>query len=340
MRRAHALNSFIFGRTITEGAFHSSALQRTIDAWAAETPFTAALASSSGVAQFLHARGLSAVPCVVDLVDVDSQKWFDYSDTSAFGRKWLYRTEGRRLRVLESKLARWAKAVTLVSDAEAELFRKSVAADNVHSVRNGVDFNYFRAQRNDNENGCVFTGALDYVPNVDAVSWFCSEVWPEVRRRHPACRMRIVGRRPVRAVRALERITGVEVVGQVPDVRPHLTQAAVAVAPLRIARGLQNKVLEALAMGKPVVASPQALNGINRDDVPALVARSVDEWASQIDRLLRDDAARRELGCAGRRYAEDHHDWDQCLQPIEALLGLAPDATPECPPAAIVTERA
>ena len=196
----------------------------------------------------------------------------------------------------------------------------------------GSHLEYFRppsppARRD--EAGCVFVGAFDYRPNVDAACWFCREAWPEIHRRRPDARLRLVGRRPVAAVRRLAAVPGVEVVGQVPDVRPYLAAAAVAVNPLRIARGLQNKVLEAMAMGKAVVASPQALAGLrHRDDAPPLCARSAQEWIETVGRLLDQPEERRRLGAEGRRYVETHHDWDECLRPFESLLGLSADLAP------------
>ncbi len=164
--------------------------------------------------------------------------------------------------------------MTLVSDAETELFSRFGGPSVAHAIPNGVALDYFREPTPPPpESGCVFVGALDYRPNVDAACWFCRDVWPEIHRRRPDARLRLVGRRPVAAVRALSAVPGVEVVGQVSDVRPYLAEAAVAVNPLRIARGLQNKVLEAMAMGKAVVASPQALAGLrHRDDAPPLCA--------------------------------------------------------------------
>src|SRR5262249_48038034 len=153
-----------------------------------------------------------------------------------------------------------------------------------------------------------FVGALDYRPNVDAACWFCSEVWPEIHRRQPNAKLRLVGRRPIAEVCRLSRVAGVEVVGQVPDVRPYLAEAAVVVAPLRIARGVQNKVLEALAMAKPVVASPQALAGLeHKTDLPALQATLTHEWVASLITLLENDGQRRELGAAGRRFVKKHH---------------------------------
>jgi sugar transferase (PEP-CTERM/EpsH1 system associated) len=330
-RWARALSSLARGGTITAGAFYSVKLTRVLREWTADTPFSAALASSSAMVSYLRRPELVGIPAVVDLVDVDSQKFFDYAAATRGAMATLYRTEGRRLRKLESSLPSWARAVTLVSEAETELFRSFCPSPDVHTIPNGVDLDYFRQQSPAlAEEGCVFVGALDYKPNVDAVTWFCKEVWPAITRGHPNARLRLVGRQPVPEVLRLSEVPGVEVVGQVPDVRPHLSWAAVAVAPLRIARGLQNKVLEALAMRKPVVSSPQALAGLReRLDLPALTATTPAEWAEHIGRLLNDEPLRRQLGSAGRRYVEAHHSWERCLEPLSDLLGL---------PAAIMEE--
>jgi polysaccharide biosynthesis protein PslH len=273
----------------------------------------------------LRLAGLRDVPAVVDLVDVDSQKWFDYAAVSRRPLSWLYGAEGRRLRRLEASLPSWARAVTLVSEAEADLYRAFSMPGEVRAVSNGVDLEYFRPQpRHAVEPACVFVGALDYRPNVDAVSWFCTEVWPEVRCRRPLAEVWLVGRRPTPVVQRLGEAPGVRVVGQVPDVRPYLARAACAVMPLRLARGLQNKVLEALAMGKAVVASPPALAGLNRRlDAPVLTAASPTEWVDRVVRLLDNEALRRQLGALGRTYVEEHHRWDTCLEPFESLLGLS-----------------
>ena len=313
------------GRTLTEGAFASPALAATLSAWARDTRYTACLASSSGVAPHLRLPGLRDVPAVVDLMDVDSQKWLEYAAASRFPMSWLYRIEGRRLRRTEQSLASWARALTLVSDAEVELFSRFCVAGVAHAIPNGVALDYFRAPvQRPSESGCVFVGALDYRPNVDAACWFCRDVWPEIRRRRPDATLRLVGRRPVAAVRALAAVPGVEVVGQVPDVRPYLATAAVSVNPLRIARGLQNKVLEAMAMEKAVAASPQAVVGLGGGaGTPVLCARTPREWVETVTRLLDQPQERQRLGAEGRRYVEEHHDWKECLRPLEALLGLS-----------------
>jgi sugar transferase (PEP-CTERM/EpsH1 system associated) len=330
-RWLRAPGSLLGGRSISEGVFYSPALVEVLRGWARGTSFHVALASASSMVPYLRLDELRPVPAVVDLMDVDSQKWLDYAAAERGFRARLYETEGRRLRELEQTLPSWARAVTLVSDAEAELFRRFCSWEGVHAVTNGVDLNYFRpADPPPPEDGCVFVGALDYRPNVDAACWFAKEVWPAIRRRHPDARLRLVGRQPVADVTRLARVPGVEVIGQVPDVRPYVAASAVAVVPLRIARGIQNKVLEAMAMAKPVVASPQGLNGLgSRLDLPALTASERPEWVEHVVRLLNNPALRRQLGAAGRDYVEAHHDWDHCLEPFGPILGLPAETEPQ-----------
>lgn len=213
--------------------------------------------------------------------------------------------------------------MTLVSDEEAELYGRCCPGGAAHAITNGVDLEYFRPRPGGLERGCVFVGALDYRPNVAGIGRFCEEVWPEVRRRDPGATIRLVGRRPAPEVRRLARRPGVEVVGQVPDVRPYLEQAAVVVVPLWIAPGVQNKVLEALAMAKPVVASPGALAGLRaRAGAHLLSASTAVEWADAVTRLASDPDLRRRIGAEGRRYVEANHRWDHCLGAFAPLLGL------------------
>jgi polysaccharide biosynthesis protein PslH len=330
-RWVRALGSVLRGRTVTEGAFSSPGLRAVLRDWSRDTCFDGALASASSMVPYLRLPALRDVPAVVDLVDVDSQKWLDYAAAFRGPRAWLYGLEGRRLRRLEQALPRWARAVTLVSEAEAAIYRAGgvgEAASAARAIGNGVDLDYFQPRPQATEASCVFVGALDYRPNVDGACWFCSEVWPHIRQRRPDAKLYLVGRRPTPAVQRLAAIAGVEVVGQVADVRPYVARAGVVVVPLRIARGVQNKVLEALAMSKPVVASPAALEGLGTEaGIHLLSAQSRTEWVETIVRLYDHPGLGQQLGGAGRRYVETCHRWDLCLEPFRPLLGL--DAEPD-----------
>jgi polysaccharide biosynthesis protein PslH len=329
-RACHILRSLLLGRTASEGAFYSSALRTALRAWCADTSFQATLSSSSAMVSYQRLPELRDVPAVVDLVDVDSQKWFDYAQASRGPRSWLYGLEGRRLRRLEQSLPAWAQAITVVTKAEADLYRRFAPEAPIHAVGNGVDLDYFQPATTSEEPACVFVGALDYRPNVDAACWFSREVWPAIRRDRPEARFYLVGRRPAPAVQALATIPGVEVVGQVPDVRPYLERCAVAVVPLHIARGVQNKVLEALAMGKATIASPMTLAGLQGEATPGvLMASTAEEWTKAVLQLLGDAPLRRRLGEAGRRYVADHHCWDRCLEPFLDLLRLREHRNPD-----------
>jgi sugar transferase (PEP-CTERM/EpsH1 system associated) len=321
-RWLRALGALARGGSASVGAFSSPGLRAVLRDWARSTTFQFTLSSASSLTPYQRLPELRHVPAVVDLVDVDSQKWLDYAAAGSGPRSWLYRLEGRRLREHEYALPTWARAVTLVSEPEADIYRRFCRPGRICAVANGVDLDYFQPVPQQAEPACVFVGALDYRPNIDAACWFSAHVWPEVLRRQPEARLWLVGRSPVAVVRRLGQLPGVEVVGAVPDVRPYLARAAVAVVPLRIARGIQNKVLEALAMAKATVASPQALAALRAEDgVHLLAAQEHEEWVDAVVGLLRDADWRQRLGAAGRRYVEVHHCWKRCLTPFDMLLG-------------------
>lgn len=327
-RWARAITGLAAGRSATEGLFKSPSLAATLHQWTREINFDAVVVFCSSMGQYLNLPGLKDVPAVVDLVDCDSQKFFDYAAATAGPKQWLYRLEGRRLRALECSLVRRAKAVTLVSEAEADVLRQFCPQGNTLGVSNGVDLDYFQPTEEEGRpDRCVFVGALDYRPNIEGIVWFCEHVWPRVRAARPGATLAIVGRQPDAAVRRLAELPGVEVIGPVPDVRPHLAEAQVAVVPLRIARGIQNKVLEAMAAGRPVVTSPQALEGLAAEPgVHVCVAETPEQWTAEILHLLTTPTARCDLAAAARTYVQHHHTWQACLAPFAELLNLPASA--------------
>ncbi len=332
MRWVRAGVSVLTGGAISTGAFSSPRFRSILSEWGQQTQFAATLSSSSALVQYQREGVLRNVPAYVDLIDVDSQKWQDYSAATSGWKKIVYGLEARRLRSVEAGLADWAAGITVVSEAEAAIYRSFRETPLIRAIPNGVDLEYFqptapKGGQSAETNGCVFVGVLDYKPNVDGICWFAREVWPTVVAQRPDQKLRIVGREPSAAVRELVSIPGVEVVGTVPDVRPYLTQASVAVVPLHIARGVQNKVLEALAMAKPVVASPEPLVGLDvHDGLDVFRAESKEQWVSALLRLFDDAALRHEVGVAGQAYVTANHRWDQCLSSLTNFLGLTSEA--------------
>jgi sugar transferase (PEP-CTERM/EpsH1 system associated) len=214
-------------------------------------------------------------------------------------------------------------SIAVVSEAEADCYRSFQPSNKIRAVPNGVDLKRFVPNPSVpvKPDSCVFVGALDYKPNAEAVGWFCDAVWPAVLEARPEAVFTIVGRNPTSAVKQLAQRPGVKLLADVADVRPSLWESAIAVAPLQIARGVQNKVLEAMAVAKPVVVSPQALVGIRAEGGKHLcVAKSPDEWARICLELFDAAELRQKLGLAAREFVEAHHSWRNCLQPIADML--------------------
>jgi sugar transferase (PEP-CTERM/EpsH1 system associated) len=331
-RKLRALAALVGDGPLTF-AYHRDA---RLDAWVrarrAAHRFAFEFAYSSGVAPYL--AGATA-PRVVDLVDLDAEKWRLYAARRRGVMRRLYEREARTLAAAEGRIARTAALTLLVSEAEAHELRSrpSVPGERVAVVPNGVDTAVFdpalAPPRPRPADAIVFTGAMDYAPNAEAVSWFVDAVWPALRARHPELEFWIVGARPTAAVRALAARPGVVVTGRVDDVRPWLAHAALAVAPLRVARGLQNKVLEAMAMARPVVASPAAtvgLDAITRETLTT--AADAAEMRRAIAALLADPARRAALGAAGRTRMTTAWTWRAGLTALDRRLaagGIDPD---------------
>ncbi len=294
--------------------------------------------SSSNMAPYVLAwRGRERV-CLVDLADVDLEKWRAYAETGSFPMSWLHRREWRRVADLESRIARECDWSTFVSDAEAELFASlhPARADKIRAISSGVDHTYFdpdlrfEAPYDTGRLNFVFTGTMDYPPNVDAVTWFADSILPIIRRSAPDAAFHVVGSSPSAEVQALAATDGVFVTGRVPDVRPYLAHASAGVAPMRIARGIQNKVLEAMAMARPVVVTAGALTGIAA--IPGrevMLADTAETFAAAcLDAAGPGGGA---IGEAARRRVLRDYVWAERLRGFDPLLDGIPHrvATPE-----------
>ena len=322
--RLRSLAGLVSGEPLTLPYYRDAGLRRWVRGLVDTGKVRAVVAFSSAMARFVPPE----VPIkLMDMVDVDSDKWARYAHARSWPLSWLYRREAAKLAAWEGQVAREFDATFLVSRQEAGLLRQvhPEASDRIHWFENGVDYEYFRpdaAWPNPfaaDEQAIVFTGAMDYWPNADAVGWFAREALPLIRASLPAVRFYIVGSRPGAAVRELQSLAGVRVTGRVADVRPYLQHAACVVAPLRLARGVQNKVLEAMSMAKAVVASREALEGIQAEigrevlagsDLPATVAAVL--------AACRGEHA--ELGQRARARILQAYDWNRNLARLDAWL--------------------
>ena len=320
--RMLALAALPTGRSLSVAAFDSPDLRARVEQRIREEAPDVLLAHSAAMAQYVE--HLSGLPRALDFVDADSEKWRDYGRLRPFPYSTLYSLEAERLARYEGRMASEFDASIFVSEAEAEIVRRRAPGRALSVIPNGVDLVAFQPDP-DVSRRClplvVFTGVMGYFPNVDAVTHFARDIFPEVRRQVPEAEFRIVGRDPSAGVRRLAQLPGVTVTGSVADVRPHLAEAAVAVAPFRIARGVQNKVLEAMACGLPVVGTNlafQALAASDADGVRAAV--SPQAFAAEVVALLRDQPRRRELGQRARHYVERHHRWEDSGALLESRL--------------------
>lgn len=331
--RARGLAALAQGQAVTPSLFYDPRLAKTIVGWHAQQPFDAVLTFCTGMIRYARmlthpahrpiAFARTRPIHVLDLVDVDSQKWAAYAQNTAGPMKWVYAHEARRLARIESGIEDRFDRISVISAPEAETYREYLRDHpGLAVVENGVDLDYFAPRPDVASQTAVFVGVMNYKPNIEAVQWYAREVLPLVRRKLPHMRFQIVGKDPAPQVKALHHHEGVEVVGTVPDVRPYLEEASVVVAPLQVARGVQNKVLEAMACRRSVICSPQAANGIRA--LPGrhlLVADSPKAFARYTLALMRDDHYRQQVAAAARRCVQRRYSWPHALEPMIELLG-------------------
>lgn len=323
------------GKPISLTAFDHPALR----AWIAETlagrPIDTIFIFSGQMGQYVPDDFAGRV--VIDLCDVDSAKFEAYAATGRLPRKWIDARESVLLAAQEQRLARRADQTLLVTEAEASLFRSRIdplLAGNVAALRNGIDTAFFDPQAIDPHVGMaastgphiVFTGQMDYAPNIAAAERVIKCLMPELRKLHPGIQFHVVGRAPGKRLKAFDGRAGVQIHGEVPDVRPFLAAADLVVAPLAIARGVQNKVLEAMAMGRPVLLTPEAATGINATDGVHFAVASCD--AALVERalaLLGDGPSALRMAAAARRYVVANQSWPAMLAPLAGIIGRSGD---------------
>jgi sugar transferase (PEP-CTERM/EpsH1 system associated) len=267
--RIGAMTALLRGRPITEGYFYSFRMLRQVQAAIKQRNYDRILVFSSSMARYVESK--NDIPKILDLVDVDSEKWRQYAGCCRFQWAWFWRLEARRLAAYEAFLVRHFDATMVCTDSEADLLKSKAHWTGVRVLENHLEVAHYdpaAVEIPDEVRACrpyiVFSGSMDYFPNVDGALYFYQEIFPLVRRVHPDVKFIIAGRNPHSSIRKLSTDPGVKVTGSVVDIRPYLCAAAVAVAPMRIARGVQNKVLEALAAGVPVVTTKTVASGLGQ----------------------------------------------------------------------------
>ncbi|MES2946974.1 MAG: TIGR03087 family PEP-CTERM/XrtA system glycosyltransferase [Pseudomonadota bacterium] len=302
------------------GFFYSSALNRQVRQRVASEKWDLIFVHCSSAAQYVEQ--VQHIPKILDFGDMDSQKWLEYAHYKPFPLSLGYQLEGAKLRACEKRLAGRFDVCTTTTLAEWKSLQDVCAGGDTDWFPNGVDTDYFCPTDGAYDpNTISFIGRMDYYPNQECMARFTAQVWPELKALRPALKLLIVGADPTPAMQKLGALDGVTLTGSVPDVRPYVRKSALMVAPLKIARGTQNKILEAMAMGVPVVTSGIAAGGVDAlPDMHLLVADTPQELVRSILRLVDNPQARQQLAVAGRQRMLSRHAWPQSMARLDRII--------------------
>ena len=320
--RVRSLSGFLSARALSLPYYYNKKMADWVKSTIKAKKITSIIAYSSPMAQYVSAETFGSYRRIMDFVDVDSDKWRRYAARARWPMSWVYKREASYLSSFERSVAKCFDASVFVTESEAEIFSELSpdTVDKHHVIHNGVETKFFDPKLHF-ENPfpadvlpVVFTGMMNYWSNIDGICWFVREVWPKIKLHESKAELWVVGASPTQEILRLESVEGVKVTGRVADIRPYLKYAALSVAPLRIAMGVQNKILEALAMGCTTVCTPQAASGL-RDGVkaPVTVAETSVEMVDTLLGLLGSIDAT-DTGDAVRRYVLERYDWQANLE--------------------------
>ncbi|MCG2577748.1 TIGR03087 family PEP-CTERM/XrtA system glycosyltransferase [Dechloromonas sp. XY25] len=303
------------------GFFYSPSLKQRINALLAKEKYDLIFVHCSSVAQYVE--DVQGIPKILDFGDMDSQKWLEYANYKPFPLSLGYRLEGTKMEMAEKRLAGKFDLCTATTRAEWETLESYGAARNTDWFPNGVDANFFKPDGDGYDTDTLsFIGRMDYYPNQECMFDFCRNTLPLIQARRPSAKLLIVGADPSPAVRKLGELPGVTVTGSVPDVRPYILRSAAMVAPLNIARGTQNKILEAMAMGVPVVTGPAGAGGVDAEHGEHfLVGSNPAEYADACLRFMQDAGTRARFSSAGRERMLSNHDWEASMRRLDGIVG-------------------
>ncbi|HQC96617.1 MAG TPA: TIGR03087 family PEP-CTERM/XrtA system glycosyltransferase [Aquabacterium sp.] len=302
------------------GYFYSPDLQRRIRTLLSSQRFDLIFVHCSSVAQYVE--DVQGIPKILDFGDMDSQKWLEYANYKPWPLSWGYTLEGSKVLWAEKRLARKFDLCTATTRAERETLDGYGTGARTDWFPNGVDATFFAPTDEPYDPETIsFIGRMDYYPNQECMQRFCDQVWPLLLARRPGMKLLIVGADPSQEMRRLGERSGVTVTGSVPDVRPFVRRSAAMVAPLAIARGTQNKILEAMAMGVPVITSSIAAGGV--DAVPGehlRVADTPEQLAGAVLNVVQDPLERQRLSLNGRQRVLSNYDWAQSMKRMDEII--------------------
>jgi len=324
------VKGLVKGQALSVANFYSSNLQKKFDEATKQQEFDAVICTSSAMAEYIYQskvyNSLDKKPLLLmDFMDLDSDKWQQYAKTTSWPMKWIYQREASLLAKYEQQITHNFDTSFFIADAEVELFH-SRAEDygKVLTMGNGMDTGSFvpaSSPPNNNAPVMLFTGVMDYKPNIDAVVWFVDNVWHEILKEYPEARFIIAGMNPTSNVKGLEKISGIEVTGFVDDILPYYHQSDYFVAPFRLARGVQNKVLQGFACGLPVIATPMGAEGIDcTNDIDILIASTADEFLNCIKHLDTNAEFREKIKANALTLIHERYSWEGKLQVLDDVL--------------------
>ncbi len=321
-----SFRGFLKNTPLTLPYYHKRSMRTWVNKTLHENQIQHIVVFSSSMAQYVEQLEKPANR-IIDFVDIDSDKWQQYSNKCGFPMRQVYSREAKKLRLYENRVSALFDQSLFVSSQEADLFREMnpSVTEKVDYFNNGVDIDFFKPDHNypnpypDGVQVLVFSGAMDYWANVDAVTWFAEHIWPDLNEHNKNIKFYIVGRNPTPQVLKLNHTMGIEVTGTVEDIRPYLSHANICVAPLRIARGIQNKVLEAMALEKPILVSAQGYEGIETSpELCCQILNQPDEWVKAIEEWLKNPPE----ASFNRSFILKNYHWNNSLLRLNPHLQL------------------
>ena len=316
---------------LSVGNFFSTKLQKIIDSKLNQGRDVLMFSASSLSYYIFNSPSYETSSCylLMDFMDVDSDKWAQYAATSRFPMNWVYSRESEGIRELEAKTNKLFSACFLIAEEEVALFKRNVDASKpVKVLGNGLDFKAFYPSKKVpafsgeiQTPNFLFTGVMDYKPNIDAVLWFVNECWPTVRSKYSTAVFTIAGMNPVEEIKAFNGKEGIEVTGFVDDILPYFHRANVFVAPFRLARGVQNKVLQAAACALPIVTTSMGAEGISfASNDNMWIEDNAEAFANACISIMENDDASKEKALRAFDAIREQYSWKQQLAPLDKVL--------------------